>query len=425
MLRLAVPIALANLTVPVVGLVDIAMLGHLSSLSQLAGVALASILFDYLYWAFGFLRMGTTGLVAQALGAGRDDEAQRVLWRAVVVALAHSGAILIARIGIELVGFAALAGELDVEAAGREYFGARIWGAPAALTNFAFLGWFLGNGHVRRVLFITVVGNGANVILDYVFIYRLGLGAAGAGYATAIAQYGMLAMGIAFILHERPAMSLARQALSELQPYRSLLLLNGDIFVRTLCLLTSFAVFANVGAIAGSAVLAANAILMKLLDVAAYGIDGLSLAAESLAGRFKGKGDHAAIRKVLQIGLVWGEVIAVALIVFMLVFDEWVYAGLTSHEEVIELALRYQPGLFLALIFGAAAYVYDGVLIGLTEGRVLRNGMLISTGLVFVPIAFASWWFESNALLWVALTLFMVARVVTLASAKVWRLPAT
>ena len=200
--RLALINILSNLAVPLAGLVDTGMLGHLPDIRFLAGVALASVLFDYIYWTFGFLRMGTTGITAQAVGRGDRDETFRVLYRSLALALVIAGVVLLLQAPMRELGFAIMSGETGVEQAGRDYYDARIWGAPATLCSFALVGWFLGREQSRHVLVMTVVGAACNIVLNYIFIVRMGLAARGAGLATMISQYVMLGVGLFLFLRQ-------------------------------------------------------------------------------------------------------------------------------------------------------------------------------------------------------------------------------
>lgn len=412
--RLTVLNILANVTVPLAGLVDTAILGHLADIRYLAGVALASLLFDYVYWTFGFLRMGTTGTTAQAVGAGDGRETYLALYRSLLLAFGIGLAILTLQAPIRDLGFALLSGTAEVEAAGRAYFDARIWGAPAALCSFAFIGWFLGREESRYVLVMTVVANLANIVLDYVLIVLLGLAAWGAGLATMVSQYLSLAVALMiFFRLGRPRRWRWPEVLSR-QRLSALLTLNRDILVRTLSLITTFALFTNFSSVLGTTTLAANAILIRILYLAAYFIDGAAFATESLAGIFRGARDQTALRRLVRLSLGFGELCALVFLTALLIRPGTVYRALTSHDEVVAEAVRYGYWLVPVLIFGALAYIFDGLFIGLTLGRVLRNSMLFSTIVVFLPLAIVAVQRGDNHLLWLAMALFTMARAATL-----------
>jgi MATE family multidrug resistance protein len=412
--RLAALNIMASVTVPLAGFVDTAFLGHLGEIRFLAGVALASILFDYVYWTFGFLRMGTTGTTAQAVGEGDPAAVYLTLYRGLFLGLVIGSVLVLAQLPIRVAGFALLSGTETVEAAGAAYFNARIWGAPATLCSFVFAGWFLGREESGRVLVMTVAANIANVVLDYLFIVRFDMAAFGAGLATMASQY--LSVAIALVLWWRLGRPrrwvwsevLGRDGLSRL------MLLNRDILLRTLGLITTFSLFINFSSMLGTTVLAANAILVRVQYLASYFIDGAAFATESLAGIFRGQRDAPALHGLLRLSLLVGFGCVAGFALLVAVAPRTLYPLLTSHQDVVDVAARYGWWLIPVLVFGSAAYIYDGFFLGLTEGRVLRNSMLFSTIFVFAPIAWLAIARGNNAILWGAMTLWMVARASTL-----------
>ncbi len=409
---------LANVTVPLSSLVDTALLGHLADIRFLAGVALAGILFEYIYWTFGFLRMGTTGTTAQALGRQDEPETYRVLYRALLVAWGLSALILLLWLPLRELGFALLTSTPEVEAAGRTYFDARIWAAPAVLSNFAFLGWFLGREDGRSALLMALVANIANIALDYYFIAKLGLAAFGAGLATALGQCLMLAVAVTiFFRRYRPLRWCWREVLDRAR-LLDLFRLNRDILLRTVALITTFALFINFSAMLGTAVLTANAILFRLQNLVAYFIDGAAFAIESLAGIFRGARRQDQLDRVRRMALAWGAVFTLPFLAAILIAPRSVYGLLTSHEETLDLAVTYGPWLVPTLLIGSFAYIYDGLFLGLTAGRPLRNSMVASTLLVFLPLAITAVKLGSNHLLWLAMVGFMVTRTASLAWAE-------
>ncbi|MHC4429164.1 MAG: MATE family efflux transporter, partial [Planctomycetota bacterium] len=297
-LRLSLINIAASVTVPLVGLVDTAMLGHLPDIRFLAGVALAALLFDYIYWTLGFLRMSTTGMTAQAVGREDPVEVVNVPRRSLLLALVLGGAVVVLQAPLREVGFALLSGEPGVEQAGREYYDARIWGAPAALCSFVLLGWFLGRAESRYLLVMTVAANLSNILLNYVFIIRLGLAARGAGLASMLSQYVMLAVGWFIYQRRRQPIPWSRAAVLDRSRAAGMFRLNRDILLRTLCLVSSFALFVNSSSMLGTLLLAANSILLRLQALASYLIDGAAFASESLAGILRGQGDTRGLRRL-------------------------------------------------------------------------------------------------------------------------------
>ncbi len=406
---------LANITVPLVGLVDTAMLGHLDDIRFLGGAALGALVFDYLFWTLGFLRMSTTGLTAQAVGRRHLDEAERILLRSAAIALAFGLALLALREPLADTAFSLLSGDGVTEGSGRDYFYARLWGAPAALLNLAFFGWFLGREESRVALVMTVVANGANLVLDYIFILRLDWAAAGAGYATALSQYLMLGIAVLFYWPRRQKLG-TWQGLLDGDRLRELLSLNRDIMIRSLCLTTTFALFTDFSSRLGPIALAANTLHLRLISLGAFFIDGAAFAVESLTGIFIGEGRRQALNRLVGLALLTGVAFASFFALIPALFPAAVFGLLTSHHDVVELATSLRWWLIPVLWIGSAAYVFDGLFLGLTAGAILRNSMLLSVAL-FLPPALLSVDRGDVHLLWLSLSLFMVARVSTLALA--------
>ncbi|MEB3358873.1 MAG: guanitoxin biosynthesis MATE family efflux transporter GntT [Synechococcales bacterium] len=421
-LRLAFINILSNLMVPLAGLVDVAFLGHLTEIRHLAGVAIATVIFNYIYWSFGFLRMGTTGLTAQAVGRGRQEEVWLAGLRSGAIALVLGLGIVLLQVPLRELGFWLLQAEPDVQLAGEAFYNARLWGAPATLVNFVLIGWFLGREQGGKVLILSLVGNSANVVLDYWAIVRLGWGSAGAGLTTAASQYLMLLVGLVLLGRERwPIKWRLSAALWDRSALRRLFSLNGNILIRTLALVTTFALFTNLSSVLGTRVLAANALILQIITFSAYFIDGFAFATESMAGIFKGQGDRRQLVALLWLSgglsLGTGLVFAIALILQ----SHLVFGLLTDHTDVLQ-QVDQQVGWLLPILgFGGVAYMLDGYFLGLTAGQTLRNASLVAAIAGFLPTALLAWRLESEPLLWLALTLFMALRGITLGL----RVPAT
>jgi MATE family multidrug resistance protein len=404
----------ANITVPLASLVDTALLGHLESIHFLAGVALAAVIFEYVYWSFGFLRMGTTGTTAQAVGRGDSGEVYRTLYRSLLLAWLLAVLILLLQVPLRELGFLLLGGSPEVEAAGRAYFDARIWAAPATLSNFVFLGWFLGREESGSALVMTAVANLANVVLDYVFIVEMDLAAFGAGLGTAISQYLMLLAALILFGTRRGDTPWVWSEVWRAQALKRLIRLNRDILLRTIALVSAFALFTNFSSLLGTVILAANAVLLRWVMLAAYLIDGAAFATESLAGILYGTGDRFALKRLQRLALRVGLAFALPFCIFAVLRPAAPIRLLTSHVQTVETALQYLPWLAPVLLFGSLAYIYDGLFLGLTAGRALRNAMLLSTFAVFLPLAVVALQIDSNHLLWASMAAFMLARTATL-----------
>ncbi|PRQ02990.1 DNA-damage-inducible protein F [Enhygromyxa salina] len=402
--------------VPIASLVDTAILGHLDELDPLAGVALGGVIFDLLYWSFGFLRMGTTGLTAQAFGREQLGESRALLLRAGVLALVFSTVLLAIQAPIGWLSFALLEGEAAVELAARAYYDARIWAAPAVLLNFCVMGWLLGLQRTRPILIMAIVANGANVVLDYVLIVKLGWGAAGAGWATMGSQYLALLTAAPIVWRawaetrsDEPTGAVLGWA--HLRPIANL---GRHIWLRTLALISAFALFTNFSASFSSTLLAANAVLLRVLGLASYFIDGFAHATESLAGVFKGRDDKPSLRRLLALALRWGLATAGGFALAFIAFPQ-LFVLLTDQPELLAAVTDARGWLVLVLLLGAVAYVLDGYFIGLTAGPTLARAMLLSFALGFLPLAlWARYGGGGPQMLWLALLVFMAARALTL-----------
>lgn len=424
-LALAIPNILSNLAVPLAGLIDMALLGHLDDITPLAGVALGALIFDYIYMCFNFLRMGATGLTAEAHGAGDEAETMRILARSLLLAGVIGAVIIASQALIAAVGFNLLDGGAAVEAQARAYFHARVWGAPANLGLFAVLGWLLGRGRSKQVLLTATTVNGLNIVFDYWFIIELGWGARGAGLATMLAD--VTALGVALVLvwreWKRSGAPLPRWAeVMERKAFRAMLGLHGNIMIRTFCLISSFAMFTNISAVMGAAVLAGNALLLRFLSTAAYFIDGFAFALETFAGRYAGAGRWLSVRRALGLALGWNMVAVLLFVALFLAAGRSLLGLMTEHVEVVDFADGMVPYLAGALLLSGVAYILDGLFIGLTRGTLLRNAMLASTLVGFLPMALWARTARSPDLLWGAMICFMLARALTLAL-PAWRLP--
>lgn len=419
-LGLAVPNVLTNLSVPLAGLIDMAFLGHQDTVLPLAGVALATVIFDYLYWSFGFLRMGTTGLVAGAYGSGNREEQAAIFWRALLLGGLIGLLMLALQAPIGHAAFALLHGEDAVEEAGRAYYAARIWGSIPALGIYVCTGWLLGRQHPGYALALATLLNGLNILLDWWFILRLGWGAAGAGASTAIAEWCAFLFGL-WLIRRIWRGGLPRvpwAAIRARGAFAPMLRLSGNLMLRTFCLITTFAVFTNYSASLGGVVLAGNAILLRFLTTAAYGIDGFAFALESLAGYYHGAGAHRLRDAALRMALKW-SLLMVALFVALLWWQAPLLIGLlTIHGDVVRHALDYLPYLMALVAIAGFAYVYDGYFIGLAQGHVLRNSMLVALVAGFAPWLLVIGDKPSVALLWWAMLSFTALRGLTLFQAS-------
>ena len=414
--RLALVNVVSNLMVPLASSIDVAFLGHLAEIHHLGGVAIATVLFNYIYWSFGFLRMGTTGTTARAAGKGDRQEVVLILLRNSLMAIAIGTILLILQQPLRELGFTLLSATTDVLQSGRAYYNALIWGAPATLLNFVFLGWFLGREQGRKVLLMSVIDKSANVALNYLFIVRFGWASAGAGWATAISQYLNLLVGLIFIMQELriSSWSSLTDKIFNRSAWQQIFSLNRDITIRTLVLVSTFASFTNLSSMMGTKVLATNTLLLQVVTLGAYFIDGIAFATESIAGSLRGQKHNHQLLPLIKLAGGTSLIVGLSLSVVFGFMPESLFGLLTNHSEVINYINNYVMWLLPVLGFGSIAYMLDGYFLGLSEGRILRQSTIIATTLGFAPVAIAAWHYRNSHLLWLALSLFMAARSTTL-----------
>ena len=403
--------------VPLAGLIDTAFLGHLPDVRYLNGVALGSILFNVIYWGFNFFRMGTTGPIAQAVGRNDETDIWLILLRNSLLALGAGTAVLLLQRPIAAIGFYFLQMGPEVKEAAIAFFNGRIVGAPAVLVNFVLLGWLLGRGQGAQVVWLSAIGNGSNIALDYWFIRQLGWESYGAGLATALSQYIMLAVGCGIVASSRVPWHLLPQIRKKLWRPKDLQMLfglNRDILIRTFALVLAMSSFTNLSSGLGETVLGVNALLMQVVLMSAHFMDGVALAVESYAGRFYGQRSIPDLRWLLWLGAGGSVFLGVAIALTLTLWPTPFFSLLTKHEHLLTQIPTYVLWLIPVLGFGGIAFTLDGYFLGLTSGRTLRNSTLIAVLLGFLPLALLGSWLNSPQLLWFALSMLMALRSVTL-----------
>jgi MATE family multidrug resistance protein len=420
-LHIAGPLIASNITVPLLGIVDTAVVGHLDTPLYLAAVAVGAMMFSFLFMGFNFLRMGTTGVAAQALGNDDHEAVRSVLLQASVVALGIATALIALQSPIGRIALHLINPEPAVREVALQYFAIRVWAAPAALMNYAIVGWFIGLQNGRAPLLMMLVVNLVNIALDVVFVVYLDLNAQGVAAASAVAEFCGLGVGLWLVRHElthHPSDASLRE-LWHPERLRRLLQVNGHLLVRTLSLMFAFALFTALGARQGSLILAANAVLMNFQHLMSYALDGFANAAEALIGRAIGANDAAGLRQAWRNTLLWSGGIAVVFAVGYLLAGDLLIRAMTDIESVRAAARTYLPWLVLLPLASVWCFFYDGVFVGATRAREMRNSMLFATLFVFVPASFGLLHVMGNHGLWLALALFMLARAV--AQHLIWR----
>ena len=412
---IAGPIIISNISVPMLGAVDTAVMGHLPDPKYLGGVAIGAMVFTFIYWGFGFLRMGTGGLTAQAFGAKDADEVRACLARAAVIGIPVALILIALQIPIATVAFSILEASPDVEALAQEYFFVRIWGAPATLMNFALLGWFIGCQNTKAALWHQLSLNGVNIVLDLVFVLGFGWGVAGVAAATAIADGVAVVIGLflALPILRKLGGEFVRAKILEASKIKCTIALNVDIFIRTICLVSAFAYFTAQGAAFGNVVLAANAVLLNFQTFMAHALDGLAHSAEALGGEAIGARDRRAFRDAVRVSVFWGIVVAVAFTLLYLIAGPFIIDALTGIESVRETSREYLVWSVAMPMIAVFPFLLDGIFLGGTRGATMRNAMIVSL-LIYIACCYFLVPLWGNDGLWASLAIFMGARGLTL-----------
>ena len=412
--RLAIPNIISNFSIPLLGAVDTALMGRLESEHYLGAVGIGGVIFSFIYWGFGFLRMATTGLTAQAFGANNSAECGYLLLRGVFIGVTGSLLLFSLQWHFAAISFALLDASPEVEQLARAYFHIRIYAAPATLCLHAFHGVFLGLQNAHYPMLLTILVNLLNIVLNLVFVKLLGMKVEGVALATVIAQY--FGLFLASVLFFRRYQNLLTKwdirevlALSKLKRFLSI---SGDIFVRTLCLVFSHAFFTAKSAALSDTVLAINTILLQFINLMSFAIDGFAFAAESLVGKYKGARDMQNLKRTTRYIFLWAFLFGGALMGTLVLFGERLLHLFTNQIALIEQATPYLIWIVVAPVINVAAYIWDGIFLGATASKGLRNSVIVSTVLflsaVYLLVPFG------NHGLWGALTLLLVARGVSL-----------
>jgi len=412
---IAGPMIIGNISMALLGLVDTAVIGHLDTAVYLGGVAVGAVIFDFLYWGMGFLRMGTTGIAAQAHGKDDATETRTILMQSIIVGLSIAFLILLFQKPVFNIGLSLLEGSPEVKHYAAVYCQWMIWGMPALMILFSVNGWLLGMQNAMAVLHIGIIVNVINIILDVVFVVYMDMDVRGVALATVISQYSGVVL--AFIIINKQLAKQSGEWLLEkilnLKKLRLFLSLNHDIFIRTICLILVFAFFTREGAKHGDLVLAANSILMKFYLLMALALDGFNHAAEALVGKAIGQKNRALFNKVVSLTLKWSLVFGLFFTLFYWLAGKGMVYLLTDIDSVREIALLYLPWMIALPLVSVWCFLLDGIFIGATRGPEMRNSMLICTFIFFLPLWYV-FQFMGNHGLWLAFTIFIAVRGVVL-----------
>ena len=428
-LRLAIPSILANITIPLVGLVDTAIVGHIANATFIGGIAIGTMLFDLLYWNFGFLRVGTSGMTAQAFGRGDRQECARLLSQSVGIALLGAAVIWLLQWLFVTVVLAILPCSPEVATFARDYFFVRIWAAPATLSLMAFKGWFIGMQDTVSPMITDIVVNLVNMLVSYVLAVHTPMGAIGVAWGTVIAQFTGLSMALILLLvkyrHLWQGLSPVRLALDS-SGMRRLISLNGNLFIRSLCFMVVYVGFTSLASNYGDVELAVSTIMMKLFMLFSYFVDGFAYAGEALVGKYMGRNqqseinnqDNVQIPHVVRLLFAWSLGVGLLFTVIFALWSSGFYLTMTSDATVLARLADYTPWLIAMPIVSTLAFMWDGVYTGATAGKHIRNAMIYAA-LAFIIAYLATYYWLGIQALYIAYFAHLIARVIYLTAQ--WR----
>jgi len=402
---------LSNVSVPLLGMVDTGVTGHLDSSVYLGAVAIGAMIFSFLYTGVNFLRMGTTGIAAQSYGADDNDGLRVALGQAVIVALLIAVTLIVLQQPIGRLAMHLLGPDPETRVFALEYFSIRIWSAPGTLANYALIGWFIGLSNARIPLLIFLTINITNIVLDLLFVLVLGMKVDGVALASVLAEYSGLLVGVTFAISTLRTRSghWPVPRLINLSAYKSFFAVNANLFIRTMALVFTLGFVTAQGARLGGLVLAANAVLMNFQNLTSFGLDGIAHAAEAMVGRAIGQRRRDALEEAVRLTLRWSLIFAIGFTLFYATAGRLIIGILTDLPEVREAATRYLPWMIASPLISVWCFIYDGVFVGATRARAMRDIMVVSTLAIFLP----AWYFLQplgNDGLWLAFMVFMASR---------------
>jgi multidrug resistance protein, MATE family len=420
-LKIAIPIMLANVTEPLIGVVNTAVVGQLPGAHLIGGVAVGSLIFSFLFWGFGFLRLSTSGLSAQATGAENPREVAAVFWRSLLIACIVGASLILLSPLLQPLSISLMGGSPEVQKAATSYFSYRIWAAPAALANFTIMGWFIGQGRTTVALITQLALNLTNIAFSALLVLYFDFNIAGVGMAVLIAEYAGFAIGLALVLRRLRQLHqpFDRAFIFDGAKLKQLLSANADMMVRTVCLLFAFAWFTSRSARNGDTVVAANMVLLHMFEVAAYMIDGLAYAAEALVGQSIGAKNQPRYAQAIKLSTLWVMLFGAAASMLIWFLAPAFIDLMTVNEDVRHFARGFIFWAAVTPFLGAACFLYDGIFTGAMATRDMRNMMVLSLALYLIAWSILEPAYDNHGL-WAALSIFFIARSVSFAA----RLPA-
>ena len=413
-LGVAIPIVLANATIPILGAVDTAVVGQLGLAVPIGAVGIGAIIITAIYWLFGFLRMGTTGLTAQAIGSGDKSETSALLVRGIIIGVVAGLILIITQVPVFLGALQLSPASIEVEDLAQKYLQIRVYSAPAAIALFGITGWLIAKEKTRAVLLLQLVLNGINIVLDLVFVLKLGWGVEGVAIATLIAEWSGLIFGL-WLVREGFNNSYWKNWAQIFDRVRLVQMakVNGDIMIRSILLEIGFVSFLFLGSSFNDATLAANQILIQFLSITVHALDGFAFAAETLVGQALGSKNRALFRRAVVMTSQWGLGTVILMALAFFVFGNSIINIMTTAEDVRTVSYEYLPWMVAAPLAGVAAWMLDGIFIGATRTADMRNMMFISFCIYLIALAILLPKYGNHGL-WASLIIFSLARGITL-----------
>ncbi|MFY9117036.1 MAG: MATE family efflux transporter [Bacteroidales bacterium] len=410
-LELAIPSMLAGITIPLVGMADTAIAGRLGSATAIGGIAIGSTLFDLMYWNFGFLRIGTAGLTAQAFGRKDHPDMVKTGLQGLLVALGFSLLLILIQWPFANLVLWLSPSSPEVEAMARQYFFIRIWAAPAVLALFVFRGWFIGMQNTVASMVMDIIINVSNVGLSIFLAFPQGMGIRGIALGTVLAQYiGILCGLVLLLIYYRPMYQYVKDsAVFQKEGWGRFFNLSGNLFIRSVCMLLIYTGFTFLAAKYGDILLAVATIMMKLLLLFAYFVDGFAYAGEALVGKFIGAKDKPALMSSIKLLFLWSAGVGVASTLFYVAGDQWLLRLMTSVPDVIQAAQPFLPWLYSMPLLSCIAFMWDGIFIGATAGKAMRNAMLFSVAAFYLAYVIFEKYLGIQAL-WIAYAAHLMVR---------------
>lgn len=408
-LQIALPSIVSNITVPLLGMIDVAIVGHMGSPVYIGAVAVGSMIFNLVYWLFGFLRMGSSGMTSQALGRRDLTEVTRILVRSVVIALGIALLLVVLQIPMKWAAFSLIGPTEDVAPFASTYFNIVIWGAPASLALFSLMGWFIGMQNTRFPMFISIMQNVVNILASLTLVYGFGMKIEGVALGTVIAQYAGFIVAIALLLKFYGRLFPYYRGERLFKDISAFFHVNSDIFLRTLCLVAVNLYFTSAGARSGAVILSVNTVMMQLYLFFSYFMDGFAYAGEALGGKTYGAKNRVAFSETLRRLWMWTLIVTTAYTLLYIIGGRWIFSILTDEPQVIAVSDEYLWWTWLVPAAGSVAFIWDGIFIGITATR----GMLVSSfvsALCFFGLYLLTEPLWGNHGLWLAMIVYLAMR---------------